>query len=171
MSEWKALPNGQDVTVTPHTYYAVVASISASTTKATIVSHIPSGVEVLEYYEQGDPQAPGLAPDPDKSRKRIAVLVHTSSWQGTLSWQKSLLWIPIYTLAGVWSAPGGAQPPAAPPWGSAANVQNHPSPWPWILGTVGVGGAVYGAWRWHRSQQGQKKRMSKRRPARLGSAA
>lgn len=158
MTAWTALPQGKDVSVSSGEYLAVVASIGKSMTKASVVSHVPSGVTVLEYYEQGDKDAPGLGPDPDPSRKYIAVVAHSESWSGTLSWSKSILWSTLYTLISAWSAPGGGQPPELPPWPGPKGSYS-PSVWPWVIAAVGVGGAAYGVYRWHAARPRTKKRI------------
>lgn len=156
MSVWKSLPTGEDVPLKPGSVYAVVASVSASTTRAKVESALAKyfpGVAILSYFEQGE--AGGPTADPDSDRKQIAAVVRDDSFTGTLSWSKSIPIVApdIYTLSGAWILDGASTAEALAsledPWkGALAPPRRPASAWPWVLGaalvvTAGVVGYVH----------------------------
>lgn len=150
MSDWKALPAGSDVTLAPGSVYAVVASVSSSTTRANVDSALAKyfpGLTILSYFEQG--QSGGPPSDPDSSRKQIAAVVRDDTFKGTLSWSKSIPIVApdIYTLSGAWVLEGSATPEAlaslADPWAGSLPPPRRPaSAWPWVLGLGLLGTAA-----------------------------
>jgi hypothetical protein len=144
MSAWKALPTGEDVPLKSGSVYAIVASVSSSTTRAKIDSALAKyfpGVTVLSYFEQGASGGPPA--DPDADRKQIAAVVRDDSFTGMLSWSKSIPIVApdIYTLSGAWVLEGAATSEAMAsledPWkGALAPPRRPASAWPWVLGTV-----------------------------------
>lgn len=140
-ASWKALPGGEDVPLSPGSTYAVVASVSSSTTRAKIdgalAKYFP-GLSILSYFEQGESGGPPK--DPDTDRKQIAAVVKDASFTGTLSWSKSIVIVApnIYTLSGAWVLQGSAGESALPeaPWAGAIPIRRPPSTWPWVLGTA-----------------------------------
>lgn len=156
---WKALPTGEDISLSPGSTYAVVASVSSSTTRAKIDSALAKyfpGVSILSYFEQGESGGPPS--DPDTGRKQIAAVVKDASFSGTLSWSKSIFLVApnIYTLSSAWVLEGDGTLPPSPWAGALAPAPPAPSPvarkaanpWPWVLGvaavaTLGVVGYVH----------------------------
>lgn len=143
MSDWKALPTGEDVPLKPGSVYAVVASVSSGTTRAKIDSALAKyfpGIAILTYVEQGESGGPPA--DSDTDRKQIAAIVRDDSFTGSLSWSKSIPIVApdIYTLSGAWVLEGASTPEALAslenPWKGALPPPRRPSSaWPWILGT------------------------------------
>ena len=157
MSTWTASPSGSDIAVTPGLYVAVVASVGSGTSKSDLLSHVPAGVDVVAYHEQGD--GSGLPVDPDSGRKTVAIAAHSTLYTGTLAWSKSILWDRLYTLSAAWTAPAGANP-GAPPFSSAAVARAGVSAWnwTWVLGTAAVAGVGYGLHRWWIRRREQHRR-------------
>jgi hypothetical protein len=154
MSDWKALPSGEDVSLKAGQVYAVVARVSSSTTRPKIDSALAKyfpGVSILTYFEQG--QSGGPPADPDTDRKQIAAVVRDDSFNGSLSWSKSIPIVApdIYTLSGAWVLEGSSSAEAIAtledPWkGALAPPRRPSSAWPWVFGTAllaTAGVAVY----------------------------
>jgi hypothetical protein len=144
MSDWKALPTGEDVPLKAGSVYAVVASVSSSTTRAKVDAALAKyfpGVSIITYFEQG--QSGGPPADPDTDRKQIAAVVRDESLNGTLSWSKSIPIVApdIYTLSGAWVLEGASTAEALAsledPWkGAVAPPRRPSSAWPWVFGTA-----------------------------------
>jgi len=151
---WAALPAGADVAIHAGSTYAIVASVSQSTSRsqidAAIAKYFP-GAAMLSYVEQG--QAGGPPPDPDTGRKMIGAVVSAGTFTGTLSWTKGIFLVApdIYTLSGAWLLePAGATLPLGQPWpgGSAPPPIARPplNLWGvafWAGVAVATGAAVY----------------------------
>lgn len=145
---WKALPGGSDVSLQTGNTYALVASVSSSTTKAKIdqalAKYFP-GVKVLSYLEQGESGGP-LA-DPDTDRKQVAAVVRDDTFQGSLSWSKGFPIVApnLYTLSGAWVLEGSPVPDEAP-WAGALPIRRPSNPWPWVVGILAVGALGWGVY-------------------------
>ena len=151
---WKALPGGSDVSLQTGNTYALVASVSASTTKAKIdqalAKYFP-GVKVLSYVEQGESGGP-LA-DPDTDRKQVAAIVRDDTFQGSLSWSKGFPIVApnLYTLSGAWVLEGSPVPDEAP-WAGALPIRRAGAWNPWgvvasAVVVVAVGTVAVYHWR------------------------
>ena len=149
---WTALPSGADVPLSGGKSYAVVASVSSSTTRAKIDSALTKyfpGVTITTYVEQGESGGPPA--DPDTSRKQVAAVVFDKSFSGSLSWSKGIPIVApdIYTLSEAWVWTGEGVPSDSPPWAGAIPVRRSTgllSLTLWgvgILAVASVGVAVY----------------------------
>jgi hypothetical protein len=149
---WKELPKGEDVPLTAGSTYAVVASVSAKTTKAKVYSALAEyfpGISVLSFVEQGETGGPTAETDPD--RKQIAAVVYDQGFAGTLAWSKSIPIVApnIYTLSGAWVLVGekGSEASLANPWAGALPPPRRPaSAWPWILGGAALAALAFEAY-------------------------
>lgn len=150
---WTALPQGEDVAIEPGKVYAIVASVSASRTKSSILAAVAKyfpGVTVLSYAEQGDPQGP--EPDPDTDRKAIGAVVKSESFTGPLAWSKGIAIIApnLYTLVGAWRLSSSSEAQAGVPWaGVIGAYKPTPNPWGWVFGiglAMAGGYIVYREW-------------------------
>ncbi len=153
--EWTALPSGEDVAIQSGGWYAAVASIDdPSATKESIAAAMGKfyqGMTLVSFGSQGDPGYEAIGADPDTSRKRIALVVHSTgeaAFAGTLPWSRGVFLVRpnIYTLVSAWAGGTGAEP-ARDPWAStpaassASSRGGNLAPW----GLAGLA-AIAAAW-------------------------
>lgn len=138
---WTAFPSGQDLAIRAGFTYAVIASVSTSYPKATILAHVPAGVTLLDYAEQGE--RPGIAVDPNPDHRTVVAMFYATQNAGTLP-SKSPWPTTIYQLESAWWSAGQANPNAPAP---VAPSSSSGSAWPWVLGTALAGGLAFWGWR------------------------
>jgi hypothetical protein len=136
VSVWTALPTGQDVPIAAGGWYAAVASIDDpaatqdSITKA--MAKFYPGMTLASFGSQGDAGYSAIGTDPDTSRKRVALVVHSTgeaAYSGTLPWSRGVFVVRphIYTLVAAWSGGTGAEPSGPLPWGSTPGSSSSSS--------------------------------------------
>jgi hypothetical protein len=146
ISGWQSLPAGQDIAIRKGYTYAVVASVSRSYSKATILSHVPAGIELIDYTEQGERSDVPIDPDPD--HRTVAAKLFATADAGTLPW-KSPWPTTIYSLTQAWWATGPGEP-TAPPVGTPNPLSG---PLPWLVGGVALSGVALLLYLWARSRR------------------
>jgi len=148
---WTALASGQAILIAPGDTIAAIVSVDQSLTRSrlehALSDHLP-GVILDDYAEQGE--RANLGPDPDSSRKYIAVKAHSVSYSGSLSWSKGIFLVApnLYTIVEAWKAEAGSVPASLPSASSPAPASRSASVpiGPWLLILSGIGILGYAAY-------------------------
>lgn len=153
--QWTALPEGDDITIQTGGWYAAVASIDDPTaTKESITQAMGKfypGISLVSFGSQGDAGYSAIGSDPSSDRKRVALIVHSTTYSGTLPWSRGVFLVRphVYTLVSAWAGGTGPQPATAPwattPAPSSRARPDHGNLVLWgLAGLAGLGAAWAG---------------------------
>lgn len=148
---WAPLPSGEDIPIAPGDAVAAVVSVGPGLTRAKLEAAMTSHFEGLildDYAEQG--QRLHLGPDPDTSRKYVAVRAHSTTYSGSLAWSRGIFLVApnLYTIVEAWKLPAGSAELSAPtPTPPGPRVQSSSrSAAGWAGAVTLVGAAAYLVW-------------------------
>lgn len=143
---WSPLPDGQSIEFAPGAFYAVVASVKATHSKADILSLASDrGLSVFDIAEEGE--RAGLGPDPHSPDYRFVALQAQAQHTGSVPWSvpfPASMW-DSSRIVEAWVSPSSSLPPS-PPSPSPPAPSSRPTAA--VALTVAIGSALsWLAWR------------------------
>lgn len=148
MSTWTELPQGQTITFKKGNFYAAIASVAASHTKASIIEQAGKrGLQIFDYAEQGE--RAGLGPDPKSPEYRYISIQAQATQDGSLPWSPGFpaSLVAHYDVVKAWEAPPatpGQQPTPTPT--PAASIEIGAPLAAVVLGLAVAGGFAWWLW-------------------------